>query len=99
MTIYQFEVPVFRRKTGTSKTYTVYEFVFSQQFQNIYNLLIYKSILNLDASRRYRHSQTEFGNEESRKLSSVVSETMRKAAFPVDVPVNIGIGENWERAH
>ncbi len=28
MTIYQFEVPVFLRKTGTSKTYTAYEFHF-----------------------------------------------------------------------
>jgi hypothetical protein len=28
MTIYQFEVPVFRRKTGTSKTYTAYELRF-----------------------------------------------------------------------
>jgi len=33
------------------------------------------------------------------KVSSVVSETMREAALPIDVPVNIGIGENWERAH
>jgi DNA polymerase I-like protein with 3'-5' exonuclease and polymerase domains len=33
------------------------------------------------------------------KVSSVVSETMKEAALPIDVPVNIGIGENWERAH
>jgi DNA polymerase-1 len=33
------------------------------------------------------------------KVSSVVSDTMREAALPIDVPVNIGIGENWERAH
>jgi DNA polymerase-1 len=33
------------------------------------------------------------------KVSSVVSETMKEAALPIDVPVNIGIGDNWERAH
>jgi len=33
------------------------------------------------------------------KVSSVVNESMKEAALPIEVPVNIGIGENWEKAH
>jgi DNA polymerase-1 len=29
------------------------------------------------------------------EVSAVISETMKEAALPIDVPVNIGIGENW----
>ena len=33
------------------------------------------------------------------QVSTIVSETMRETALPIHVPVNIGIGENWEQAH
>ncbi len=33
------------------------------------------------------------------QVSTIVSEAMKEAALPIHVPVNIGIGENWEEAH
>ena len=33
------------------------------------------------------------------QVQKFVSEIMQEAALPVEVPVNIGIGDNWEQAH
>lgn len=33
------------------------------------------------------------------KVSQILSDTMCAVALPIDVPVNIGIGDNWEMAH
>ncbi|MCK5523059.1 MAG: DNA polymerase I [Thiomargarita sp.] len=33
------------------------------------------------------------------EVSAVISETMKEATLPINVPVNIGIGKNWEQAH
>ncbi len=33
------------------------------------------------------------------EVSAVISEIMKEATLPINVPVNIGIGKNWEQAH
>ncbi len=65
-------------------------------------LLIDNQIRDLDVKLILQvHDELVLETNESilEKVSSIVSEIMRKVALPIDVPVNIGIGKNWDMAH
>ncbi len=65
-------------------------------------LLINQRIRGLDVQLILQvHDELVLETHESivDQISTVVSEAMAEAAEPIDVPVNIGVGDNWDEAH